>query len=225
MSSATRACRSSRAPTVYGDNVDGELWGATLSGTTLATATASGDHDLGLSVPSLSGMGEDACGRVYVTLLGGDVKRLVNDSGGYTCTAALATPQAPGTPPAQQPVPTPSGLRSDKTPPKLSVSFASHQHGAELGRLILHLGCNEHCTLLAHATLHIGSHSHALAAVRVVIAAGSHVTLKMKLSGALRSLVRAALRRHRHPRVAVHLRVADAAGNVRLRAFNVALSG
>jgi hypothetical protein len=207
---------------VYGDNVQGDLWDATLSGTTLANATATGDHDLGLSVPSLSGMGEDACGRVYLTLLGGDVKRLVNDSGGYTCTAAIAgTP--PGTAaPAPPAAPAPG---ADKTPPKLTLlQYRAHQQAGALGRVLLHLGCNEQCTIVAHATLHIGPHKRAVAAVKLLVAGGAHVELKMKLSHALRSQIHSALRHHFHPRVAVHLKITDAAGNVTLRAFNVLVS-
>ena len=79
---------------LFGDNAKGRLYGASL-----ATPLAANVRDLGnaLAVPGLTGMGEDACGRVYMALLGGEVKRLINDSGGYTCTAALAVaPTTPG---------------------------------------------------------------------------------------------------------------------------------
>jgi glucose/arabinose dehydrogenase len=209
---------------VYGDNIQGDLWDATLSGTTLSDARATGDRDLGLSVSSLSGMGEDACGRVYVTLLGGEVDRLVNDSGGYTCTAALATPTAPGAPAPSTPPPA-RAPSADKTPPKLTLlQYRSHQQSGALGRVLLHLGCNEQCTVLAHATLHAGRHTRRVAAVKLLAAGGSHVALKIKLSGVLRSLIRSALHHHRHPRVAVHLRISDAAGNVTRRAFNVVVT-
>jgi glucose/arabinose dehydrogenase len=69
---------------VYGDNAKGRLYGATLS-----ASGASQVRDLGLAVPGLAGMGEDACGRVYLALLGGSVKRLVGRSGASRCTVAL----------------------------------------------------------------------------------------------------------------------------------------
>ncbi len=70
---------------VYGDNSKGRLYGATLS-----ASGASRVRDLGLDVPGLAGMGEDACGRVYVALLGGAVKRLVSSNATSSCTAARA---------------------------------------------------------------------------------------------------------------------------------------
>jgi glucose/arabinose dehydrogenase len=70
---------------IYGDNAKGRLYGAKLS-----ASGATNVRDLGIAVPSLAGMGEDACGRVYLALLGGDVKRLVPSSGRSTCTAAKA---------------------------------------------------------------------------------------------------------------------------------------
>ncbi len=69
---------------IFGDNVKGRLYGARLS-----ASGASDIRDLGLAVPGLSGMGEDACGRVYVALLGGSVQRL-QGPGRSTCTAAKA---------------------------------------------------------------------------------------------------------------------------------------
>jgi glucose/arabinose dehydrogenase len=69
---------------IYGDNAKGQLFGAKLS-----TAGASDVHSLGLNVPGLSGMGEDACGRVYVALLGGAVQRL-QGPGPSKCTRANA---------------------------------------------------------------------------------------------------------------------------------------
>ena len=70
---------------VYGDNAKGRLYGATLS-----ASGATRVRDLGLAVPGLAGMGEDACGRVYMALLGGAVKRLVASHGNSVCTAAQA---------------------------------------------------------------------------------------------------------------------------------------
>jgi glucose/arabinose dehydrogenase len=69
---------------IYGDNAKGRLFGARLS-----ASGASDVRDLGLSVPGLSGMGEDACGRVYLALLAGPVVRL-QGPGRSTCTKAQA---------------------------------------------------------------------------------------------------------------------------------------
>jgi glucose/arabinose dehydrogenase len=217
---------------LFGDNAKGELFGATMSAPG-GVPTATNVRDLGLAVPELAGMGEDACGRVYMALLGGTVQRLVNDSGGYTCTTAAVMPPFPGAPgapgaPGTPGTPTTPGVpppAADQTPPKLHLTFSIHQHVLVLARVLLHVGCDEHCTLTASGKLHIGSHVRSVAAKKVVLAAGAVVTLKLALSRPLRSLIHSALRRHRHPRVAVTLRAVDQAGNVKQRRFNVAITG
>src|SRR3954451_8095813 len=59
---------------VYGDEVKGQLWAATLP-------AACDNAYLGLDVPHLSSFGEDASGRVYVASLDGPVSRLDSTGG------------------------------------------------------------------------------------------------------------------------------------------------
>jgi hypothetical protein len=208
---------------LFGDDGKGELFGATLSPSAApGTPVATNIRDLGMPVPGLSGMGEDACARVYMTLLGGPLERLNPDSGPYQCTAArLVAPVTAPTPPmAPLPAPVP-----DRTPPVLALTVSRQQRAAALARLRFQVGCDEQCVVTVSAKIRIGPHGHSLRRVKLVVTAGGRTTITMKLSAPQRRLVTAALRRHFHPRIAVHMAAVDHAGNSAARAFNVQISG
>ncbi len=202
---------------LFGDDGKGELFGATLG-----PLGATNVRDLGISVPGLSGMGEDGCARVYMTLLGGGkLERLNPDTGPYQCTAArLVPPVMAPQPPTILPAPQP-----DRTPPVLALTVSRRQRAAALARLRLQVGCDEQCVVTVSAKIRIGPHTHSLRRVKLVVTAGGRTTITMKLSAPQRRLVTAALRHHFHPRIAVHMTVVDHAGNSAARAFNVQLTG
>ena len=79
--------------------------------------------------------------------------------------------------------------------------------------------------MTASGHVRIGRHLLGIRAVKHVLAAGAAVTLRLTLSQTLRKLVRSALHRHRHPRVAVTLRAVDVAGNATTRRFTIVISG
>ena len=198
---------------IFGDNTRPELYGVTLN----ALSGASDIHGLGLAVSNLTGFGQDACGRIYVTLLNGTVQRLVADSGESSC--GLGGGEAPGSPASDSSVPDGPGPpttivpAADRRAPRLSVSHARQRYIVALGRLLVGGRCDERCTITATGRLRIGRHVGALRSVKASVAAGRSATVKLVLSHALRAQARAALRVHHDPHVVMALRAVDQAGN------------
>src|SRR4051794_15732943 len=96
---------------LYGDYCKGALYSATLPG-------AGDDAPVGLTIPSLSGFGEDASGRVYAASLDGPVYRLAGSgrpgggspaSGGDTGTAPAGAGGEAGTGASSTPGPSAGG--------------------------------------------------------------------------------------------------------------------
>jgi glucose/arabinose dehydrogenase len=189
---------------VYGDYCTGELSGAVLPG--------GAPHALGLSVPGLSGFGEDACARVYATSLNGPVYR-------FATTGACVPP---GTAAAAGP---------DKRAPAFTLlRAAKRQHALRTGFVSVRTRCDEQCTLRATGRVLISrtrARSAAASALktrtaRTTVVANTRTTLRLRLSRATRRAVKRALSRpHRRAFVKITLRATDTAGNARTRHVRV----
>jgi hypothetical protein len=103
---------------VYADFCVGEIRSLVLPAS--AGAPAGDDRSEGLSVASPSSFGEDSCGRLYVTAIGGVVYRLAG------ATPASCPSPAPAGPPAPGP--------SAQHPPDSSASAGSERARVRLGK-------------------------------------------------------------------------------------------
>jgi hypothetical protein len=118
--------------------------------------------------------------------------------------------------PVAQPPPT-----YDLTAPVLSARAPRRQRLLRHRAVIVYVRCSENCELQVGATLLIAHRKLLLPRVRAALVGGQRARLPVRLRPRQLRLLRRALRRHRHPRVALRLRASDAAGNrsalVRLR--------
>jgi glucose/arabinose dehydrogenase len=194
---------------LYGDFSVGEIRAATIT-----AAGAAGDAGTGLTVGDLSSFGEDACGRVYATSLAGAVYRLAQ-------SGECVPPPAPGSP--MPVVPPPAAPAADKRPPVVTLSAAARQRPWRTGTVRLQVRCDETCAVQVRGTFSI-TRSKARAArtpplrtsrARAKLAAGARVTIKLKVSTAVRRALARSLRRHRTVRVRFAVDATDQAGNPR----------
>lgn len=187
---------------VYGDWGRGELWAATLS-----AGGASAVGPTGLSVPNLSSLGEDGCGRLYASSLDGPVYRVAT-------TGACAGP-------APTPFPVPGGSGGPggspaPTGPVLTVRAATRQRALRKGFIAMTVRCREQCRVRAGGPIVVtrvrtrgGGRARAAAAparvpvLRRTLAAGATVPLRLDLSRRTRATLGRALRRPRRRVTAV----------------------
>jgi glucose/arabinose dehydrogenase len=190
---------------LYGDNVKGDLYAATLG-----TDGASGDGSTGLHVSALTGFGEDGVGRLYAASLGGPVYRLV---GAPVPPASGPGGDSPGPGPAGgSPGPAPGGgspppgATTDTTAPRITLQAARRQHVLRTGRFIAELSCDEQCALRVGAKR---SKSHSVTA-----AAAARIRFVLRPTRRALRLWGGAVRRHHPVVIRIRVRATDAAGNV-----------
>jgi glucose/arabinose dehydrogenase len=190
---------------VYGDYCLGKVYAARLS-----AGAAAGDHDLGLSVASLSTFGEDGCGRVYAASLNGPVYRL----------AASGACQAQ------------SGGGPDATPPLVRLRVSHRQHSLRTKSVSLRVSCDEQCSITMSGSVSVARRGHAyvvpalrLGHVSRKLAAGARVRLKLSVSKRVRAAIRKALKGHGRARATLRVTARDAAGNRMLRTALIRVVG
>ncbi|MEA2273202.1 MAG: hypothetical protein QOI98_1910 [Solirubrobacteraceae bacterium] len=178
---------------VYGDYCLGKVYAARLS-----AGAAGGDHDLGLSVPSLSSFGEDACGRVYAASLNGPVYRL-SSSGACQAQGASA---------------------NDQIPPRVHLYVRHSQHPLSTKSVSLRVSCDEQCSVTMSGSVSVArpAHAYVVPALRLghvsrQLAAGARVRLKLPISRRVRAAIRKALRAHGRARATLRVTARDASGN------------
>jgi hypothetical protein len=146
---------------VYGDLCSGELRSLPPG------APAAGDGPLGLSVPSLSSFGEDACGRIYVTGLRDNVVYRLSDGAPASCGS---------------PVPAP-----DTTVPRLAIKLASR---LPFSRLRFIAAADEACSLRVLASLRHGRARIKLPAIARELGSRASRVLSITVPRAKRGLAR-----------------------------------
>jgi hypothetical protein len=193
-------------PTLLGRYVFGDNCASGLRSADLADGTHSA---LGLSVNGLSSFGEDACGRILVVSLGGQVSRLYDGTptpcGPDPAPTATPAPELPGATPTPAPTPasTPTATAPDRTPCRVSARVKGAAQRARRGYVTVALRTNEPCRATLTARL------------------GGKVGFRpatVRLRPHHRTLVRLKLTRRRlvHRRLSVRIRAVDGAGNVRV---------
>jgi hypothetical protein len=126
-------------------------------------------------------------------------------------------PNAPGTggtacPPASSAAP-PGGPSYDVVAPVLSARAPRRQRVLRHRGVVLYVRCSEHCSVNTRGTLLVRHRKLRMPRVRAALVAGRRARVVLTLRPRARRILRRALRRHRHPRAALRLRAADAAGN------------
>ncbi len=174
---------------LYGDFCQPALRSADLTG-------GGGDAPTGLSVPSLSSFGEDACGRLFVVSLAGPVYRLV-DGSPSPCAAAGAPPGSPA------PV-------RDTRACALSARVTGLRSVRRLRRLTVTLRTDEACQATVAARIRGVA---TFRSARRSLVAGRRSVVRLRLTVRGTRAVRSAVRRRGSLRVAVNVRALDAAGN------------
>jgi hypothetical protein len=190
---------------VYGDFCNGQIWSAVVG-----PGGAGGDARVALTpsmtIASLSGFGEDGCGRVYVTSLTGPVYRL----GSGACVGPARTfpgPPGSGTPGGGGtggPGTTPVVAQSPKLAraPALRLRAASRQRVLKRGYLTVVARCDQQCSVTAQAALRLRRHGPRAAAVRQTravkrtLAENARVVLDVPISPAARRAIRGVLAAH-----------------------------
>jgi glucose/arabinose dehydrogenase len=182
---------------IYGDDCATALRSANL-------ANPADDVPVGLSVTQLSSFGEDACGRIFVVSLAGPVSRL-GDGDPSACYVA-PTPASPATPAPGQGVSTGTPGR----PCVASQRITGLRSAGRRARLSLALRADQPCRVTITAAI-LGVTRFRVATAALVRGRRTVVSLRLTHHGA--TLLRAALRRHRRPAVALTIQAVDARGN------------
>ena len=187
-SCATRACPSSPAAYVYGDNCQPQMRSAVL-----AKPRATDDKPLGLSIGGLAGIGEDSCGHVYLSSLEGTVSRLDGN-----------TPPAPC-----------SDSSSDTTAPRLGISRARSQRVLRQKGFIVSVRCNEACGFTASGTMRVSGSKkrYGLRKSSKLAASGKRVRVRLALSKKGTAVLERTLARRRGASATVTVLARDGAGN------------
>ena len=189
---------------LYGDYCTGQLFGAVLPG--------GAPRALGLTVPHLSGFGEDGCGRVYAVSNDGPVYR-------FAASGACASAAAP------------SASAPDRRAPAITLlRAAARQHALRTGFVSIRVRCDEICTVSASGRVLLTRRRVRAAAAPVLrartarasLAANVRTTLRLKLSRATRRTIKRSIaRRGRRATVRITVRAADPAGNARTKVRRV----
>ena len=194
---------------LYGDNCTGAISGATLPAGTTRT--------LGFTVANVSSFGEDGCGRVYATSLGGAVYRFASTgvcAGPAPFVGRLPAGVAAG----------PFAAGPDRRAPAFTLlRAAARQHALRTGFVTIRVRCDELCTVRANGRVLLTRRARSAAApvlrtrpARATLTGGARTTLRLKLSKATRRTIRRSLaRRGRRATVRISVRAADRAGNAR----------
>jgi len=178
---------------VYGDNCNQALRSVDL-------ATPASDAAVGIDVTSLAGFGEDACGRVLVVSLGGQVSRIV-DGTPTPCDGATPTPSAMPTPtatPSAAALPAPPGSAprtADVRPCAITTRITGLRSLRRRGCLSLALRSDEAC--------------------RATISARGFRAVTIHLKPGARRVVKLRRTTSRARSIALRIEARDAAGNLR----------
>ena len=135
--------RDRSLPSLFGRYLHGDFCTGDIRAAALATPTVTDDPSTGLRVTQLSSFGEDACGRLYVASLGGQVSRLAGPTSA-PCPPPGGDPNPPGD--GQTPDPPPA-TPADVTPPVVMIRARRIQRLAGGRYLRVSAGCDELCTL------------------------------------------------------------------------------
>jgi len=158
---------------------------------------ASGDRSEGVSVPSPSSFGEDACGRVYVASRTdpGPVQR-VTDGSPATCPSPPS-----GEPPA------------DTTPPNLKLDAKRRRDIGKSRPLKVRATVDEAAQIVLRARVRAGGHPLNLGEESAGLDAGATEKLKWKLRRRAERRVRRKLKRGKKATALVKGEATDASGN------------
>src|SRR4051812_16541449 len=187
---------------VYGDNCATGIRSVTLP-------AAGGDAPTGLTVAGLSSFGEDSCGHLYATSLGGPVYRIDGDSFS-PCPEPPAGGGGGGTPP-----PGGGSTPADTTPPTLTLAAWPNQHALRNEGFWVRARCNELCGVNVTGTMRIGRQNHVYKLKRIarLVAANQRQMITLNLwSRGMRAL-RSALKNHRRVTATLNATALDAAKN------------
>jgi len=197
---------------LYGDYCTGQLFGAVLPG--------GAPRALGLTVPHLSGFGEDGCGRVYAVSNDGPVYR-------FAASGACGVPGGGAGPGAGASVP-------DRRAPAITLlRAAAVQHALRTGFVSIRVRCDELCTVRASGRVLLTRRRARAAAAPVLrartarasLAANVRATLRLKLSRATRRTIKRSLaRRGRRATVRITVHAADPMGNARTKLRRVRIA-
>lgn len=179
---------------LYGDIARPEIRAADLYG-------SGGDVPSGLSVPSLSSFGEDACGRLFAVSLRGPVYRIV-DGAPSPCAVA-------GPPPLPPPAPPPA---ADTRACAVSARVRGLRSVRRLRRVTLTLRTDEACRARVSGRIRGVA---GLRTVRRSLVPGRRAVVRLRLTPRGTRALRRALARRSSVRLALRVRAVDAAGNVR----------
>jgi hypothetical protein len=106
------------------------------------------------------------------------------------------------------------GLPSpDVSAPGVSARAPRRQRLLRHRGAVVYVRCTEDCSLHTAGTFVIGHSRLLMPRIRAALVGGRRARLVVRLRPRQERLLRRALRRHRHPRVALRLRASDAAGN------------
>ena len=182
---------------VYGDNCQPQIRSAVLQ-----KPRAADDKQLGVSVNGLSSFGEDSCGHVYMTALGGRVFRLDGDS---------------------PPMPCPEPAAPDTGPPTVRLSRARAQRALRQKGFVVAVTCNEPCGFSASGRMRVsGSRTrYVLRRVSKLAPAGRRVRVRLALSRRGTAALRRTLARRGRASVTVTILARDAAGNEATRKASI----
>jgi glucose/arabinose dehydrogenase len=185
---------------VYGDNCSQGLRSVDL-------ATPAGDAAVGIGVPALAGIGEDACGRLLAVSLAGPVSRVIDGTAtpcdGVTPTATPTPTPTPTTTPLGEPTTTPVTVAvpprvlpvADVRPCAVSARITGVHALKRRGYLSVALRTDEAC--------------------RATVTARGFRTVAARLVPGKRLVVKLRRTTSRSRSVAVRVAARDAGGNVR----------
>ena len=185
--------RDPRLPTlngryVYSDNCKGTIYSA-------QARTGAGDRNEHINVPAATSFGQDACGRIYVAALTGEVYRL-HDGAATPCSFSGG-----------------GGGAGDRTAPTVNVSIRGLKRAMKKRRLFVRVRCSEAC--IASVSTRLVKVKRLKTRVRG-IAAGHRVTFTVRFTRQTARKLRRRVNRKGSVRVNVTVRATDAAHNTRV---------
>jgi glucose/arabinose dehydrogenase len=192
---------------VYGDNCATSLRSAVL-----AKPLATDDRPAGVdNIAALSSLGEDSCGHVYATGLGGGgLYRLDGDQPFAPCPDPAGSPS-----PVASVGPGPDAARGDSRAPLLTLSRARIQRALRHRGFIVAVRCDEACDVAASGRLRVrgDTRTFVLRPVSRRLAAGARSRFRTRMSGRALGALRRALPLGRRATAGIVARGSDAAGN------------
>jgi hypothetical protein len=201
--------RDPSLPSLQGRLLYGDFFVRALRSAQLGGGGASDDRAVGVEVPQLTSLGEDAAGCVYATSAAGAVYRLVEQDTRIPC----ALPPSPSPPPTA-PLP-PSARSTGGAAAGLldGVRAKRRQRVLALGGPVVRVRCARRCRVAAGATLRVDRRAYRLRRVTAHAGAARAARLKPRLSRRGRRALRIALDAGRRPLVVVRVRARDGAGD------------